>query len=160
DFRDRAIIIELPVVPDDRRRTEEEVRARLEEARPRLLGALLDAVATALQRKDHVKPASLPRMADFTRWVAAASPALGWREGEFTKLGLESRDEAGLQALSLWPVMDALEHTLGHHEGAWEGTVGELLEALNRARPRSPGPPPADWPRSARALGGQVKRYE
>jgi hypothetical protein len=160
DLLDRATVIEVPSIPDERRLPEEAVWGRLEEARPRLLGALLDAVVTALQRQGTVKLPRLPRMADFALWVEAASPALGWQEGEFTELFFQARDEADMHTLTLWPVMEPLEQILRGHEGAWEGTVGELLEELNGARSRSAGPPPADWPRSPRWLGGQLRRHE
>ncbi len=54
-----------------------------ESARPRILGALLDAVVLALKRENHVHAASWPRMADFARWVVAAEPRLPWPAGSF-----------------------------------------------------------------------------
>jgi hypothetical protein len=45
DLLDRAIILELPRIAEDKRLTEEEFYRRFHETRPRILGALLDAVS-------------------------------------------------------------------------------------------------------------------
>ena len=57
--------------------------ARYEEARPRILGALLTAASTALARIHRVKLEEIPRMADFAIWAVAAEPAWGLEEGAF-----------------------------------------------------------------------------
>jgi hypothetical protein len=69
---------ELPPIAEDRRRPASEFWREFEAARPRILGALLDAVSQALRRAPGVRLPRLPRMADFAIWVTAAAPALGW----------------------------------------------------------------------------------
>src|SRR5262249_29701689 len=49
DLADRAIILQLPVIEDARRLTERSFWERFQEARPRVLGALLAAVSWALR---------------------------------------------------------------------------------------------------------------
>ena len=49
DALDRIIEIPLEPIPETQRVTDEQIRAELDAARPRLLGALLDHVATVLE---------------------------------------------------------------------------------------------------------------
>ncbi len=83
DLIDRSLVLTLPPIPEEKRQLEACVWAKFNEARPKILGALLDAVSMALKRFDDVKLSSYPRMADFTQWVTAAEPALNWPEGSF-----------------------------------------------------------------------------
>jgi putative DNA primase/helicase len=48
DLADRAIVIVLPTIPETARRSEEELYAELDEAAPRIFGALLDGLSGAL----------------------------------------------------------------------------------------------------------------
>ena len=50
DLADRAIFLTLEPIPDDKRKLETELWAAFEAARPRILGALLDAVVVGLRR--------------------------------------------------------------------------------------------------------------
>src|SRR5262249_9225206 len=83
DLLDRCVNVHLPSIPDSERKSEAELWARFEAARPRILGALLHAVAVALGRLPSVRIDGLPRMADFTCWAVAAEPALGVPPGSF-----------------------------------------------------------------------------
>ena len=49
DLRDRGILFELPVILSRRRKPEREFWSDFDEARPHILGALLDAASTALR---------------------------------------------------------------------------------------------------------------
>src|SRR5262249_23949511 len=55
DLLDRCVLLTLPPITEDRRRDERELFAAFHEARPRILGALLDAVSTALRRRDTLR---------------------------------------------------------------------------------------------------------
>ena len=76
DLRDRSLVVELPPIPPEKKRTERMFYRELEAVRPRVLGALLDAASAALRNLDRVELRELPRMADFAVWVAAAEEAL------------------------------------------------------------------------------------
>src|SRR5262249_32777556 len=78
DLEDRSVSLTLPVIPPGRRRDEEGLWRQYEAARPRVFGALLDAVSTALRGHAHVRLEVKPRMADFAVWSVAAAPALGY----------------------------------------------------------------------------------
>ena len=83
DLLDRCLLLSLPTIPDAWRRNERELLQDFAALRPRVLGALLDAVSAALRNLDAAHLARAPRLADFARWVTAAEPALGWPAGTF-----------------------------------------------------------------------------
>ena len=81
DLADRALTIHLQAVSESTRRPEDDLWADFEAVRPRVLGALLDAVSAALCNVSDVKLERPPRMADFAKWCTAAEPGLGWDKG-------------------------------------------------------------------------------
>ena len=100
DLADRAIFLTLEPIPNDKRKLEAEMWAAFEVVRPRILGALLDAVATGLKRLPEIRLKKLPRMADFAIWATACETALRhrdgtcWEEGTFVKVYDDNIDEA------------------------------------------------------------------
>jgi len=74
-------------------------------ARPRILGALCDAVSAALRNVDKMRIERSPRMADFVKWIAAAEPGLGRREGTATELlrELNNRVAERIRNARRWP---------------------------------------------------------
>ncbi len=83
DLLSRTNILTLPEMPKCARRTEEDFAAEADKLRPRVFGALLSGVASALKRRDEIPPVELPRMADFATWVWRACPGLGWEREAF-----------------------------------------------------------------------------
>ena len=65
DLADRAIFLSIPPITEVHRRPEAEFWRKFEIARPRILGALLDAAAQGLRTLPQVRLQRLPRMADF-----------------------------------------------------------------------------------------------
>ena len=65
DLADRTIFLTMGSLRDEQRRPETELWQQFELARPRILGALLDAVAHGLRMRDCMQFVRLPRMADF-----------------------------------------------------------------------------------------------
>lgn len=155
DLLDRSILLNLPVIPPGARKEEKQLWAEYEHARPRLLGALCDAVSTALARQQKVVRKDLPRMADFAIWATAAEPALGINNGEFMAAYTGNRaaaNDLALDASAVWPVLHPL---LDLEE--YEGTAADLLSRLEskadqRTRERK------GWPGTAAVLSKQLKR--
>ena len=75
DLADRAILLMLAPIAERQRRPETVLWREFELARPRILGALLDAAAHGLQMLPQVRLQWLPRMADFALWAAACESA-------------------------------------------------------------------------------------
>lgn len=156
DLLDRAILFNLPPIPEDRRRPEETFWREFEEARPRILGGLLDAVAEGLRNIESVKLDKLPRMADFARWVVACEPALPWKPGAFMEAYAGNRAEAVDLALESDLVASAIRELLTERD-EWSGTATELLENLGEYTTEQQRKSRA-WPKTARGLAGRVRR--
>ena len=65
DLLDRSLLVQLPTILPGNRLAEHNFWAASEQARPRILGALYDAVAGALANVGRPSSNGLPRMADF-----------------------------------------------------------------------------------------------
>lgn len=156
DLLDRSIISHLPIIPDDERRNEKDLWPKFEAARPSILGALLDAVSVALDKVDSIQFDRLPRMADFALWAGAAEPALGLKPGAFIAAYSGNRAAANDLALEALPVAQVII-TFMEREAEWTGTASELLKELN-AIAGEDGQKQQGWPKSARVLGGALKR--
>src|SRR3989454_10301520 len=76
DLGDRAIFLTLAPVGEAQRRPESELWCAFEIARPRILGALLDAAVHGLSALGRVHLNRLPRMADFALWATACETGL------------------------------------------------------------------------------------
>jgi hypothetical protein len=156
DLLDRSLTLTLPTIPDERRRDEEGLLQDFEAVRPRVLGALLDAVSAALRNRAGVRLREKPRMADFACWVVAAEPSLGWPDGAFIDAYLGNRNAANELALESSPAAAMVLAFMAHHE-LWEGTLAELLAALDKMADDKTKKL-RDWPTKPRALSGQLRR--
>lgn len=158
DFRDRCLRVVLPRLNEDATRDEATLWQAFEATRPRLLGALLDAVSAALRCWREVRFARTPRMADFARWMAAAElgGALPWEPGTFLRVYLDQRDAVAREALEGDALAAALLALLDGRD-RWEGTAAELLAELN-AQMDEATRRQKTWPQSPRALAGRLRR--
>lgn len=155
DLLDRALITYLKPIADADRRSEREFWAAFDRARPRLLGALLDAVVAAHRRLPEVRLEGRPRLADFAEWVAAAEPALGWVPGSFLAVYQGNRAAGTDLALDVSPVAVVMRDLA--ERGPWTGTATELLDRLTALAGERMTKQPA-WPRSPRALSNALRR--
>jgi hypothetical protein len=155
DLLDRAIIQDLPTIPDDQRKPEAELWADFEKKRPEILGAVLDVISSALRRLDHITHERLPRMADFARWIMAAEQALGWTEGTFTAAYEENRRSANLVSLEASLIASPLQALVQHKR--WTGSATELLTAL-RGYVDEPTHKERHWPKNGKVLSDMLRR--
>jgi hypothetical protein len=156
DLLDRSLVVSLPPIPEDRRQTERALIGEFERLRPRILGALLDAVVAALRNLDKTAEIKLPRMADFALWMMAAEPGLGWKSGTFMAAYQTNREVANEVAIEASPIA-ALLLDLLVREGDFEGTAGDLLLLLNgRADPNAMRK--REWPQTPSRLSNVLKR--
>jgi len=111
------------------RRDEAQFWREFEQARPRILGSLLDAASAGLRNLPNVRLDQLPRMADFAIWVNACEESLGMKPGEALSAYQSNRVEThnlALESSSLYEPAAELAR-----EG-FSGTVAELHARLNR----------------------------
>ena len=152
DLASRAIALRAPLLEEyqDERR----LNAAYAAAHPRVLGALLDCLSVALRNHSSVVlKGTAPRMVDFTRWVEAAAPALGWEPGSFMEAFKRNQAQGKRIVLEASPLATAIYAVA--LEG-FDGTASALLQLLNdrehdRGRERG-------WPRTANRLSGDLTR--
>jgi putative DNA primase/helicase len=157
DLADRSVTIHLAAIPDADRRPEDELLADFEKARPRILGALLDAVSRALANIATVKLDRAPRMADFAKWITAAEPALGWKPGEFLAAYSGNRRDVVEAAFDADAVAVAIWKLLADQPEGFQGTATELLAAINALVPE-PTRKSRFWPENPAQLGNRLAR--
>ena len=92
-----------------------------EQERPAILGAILDAVSTALRNEATVTLDEHPRMADFAEWIVAAEPALPWEAGAFLTAYTATRQDANDLTLEASPVAQARARLHGRKRDASRG---------------------------------------
>ena len=157
DMLERSLILHLPQIKDDDRRTEREFWRSFDQSRPRILGALFDAVSAALRNFDHVDLPKKPRMADFAQWATAAETAFGWPGGAFLEAYAGNRNEVIETSLEASPVAVAVRALMSQQD-QWSGTPTELHEALgyhvSEATRKS-----RIWPKAANALTNMLRRF-
>ena len=154
DFLDRAVIVEFSELKPEVRCDEAQFWHEFELARPRILGALLDAVVIGLANLPNVRLERMPRMADFAIWVSACESALGLESGEALAAYRANCAEARNLALEASPLYEPVARLA--QEG-FSGTVTELHARLNcmtsEGMRRS-----VRWPKAPNALSGALRR--
>lgn len=153
DLLDRALTVTLPrpskYIP------EEDLWERYYAARPRMLGALLDAVALAVAREPETEIPGDLRMVDAARWVAAAEPACPWPAGAWIATYTGARAEGWRSEVEASAVASAIVRVVD--VAPWEGTAAELLTRLSEVAGER-ATKDRSWPRSPRALGAELRR--
>ena len=155
DLADRAIFLTLEPIPEERRRPETELWAAFETERPRILGALLDAVVQGLRMLPDTKLKRLPRLADFALWASACETAI-WPPGTFRLAYCGNRDEAVENVIDADPVAAAVRAMM-EAQTEWTGTATDLLDALTKKAVERVAKSKT-WPASPRALSGRLRR--
>ena len=155
DLADRAMFLTLEPISEEGRRPEAELWAAFEAERPRILGALLDAVVEGLKRLPETRLEKLPRMADFALWATACETAL-WPAGTFWSAYCDNRDEVVEDVIDADPVANAV-CAIMETRTEWTGTasdlLGDLAEITDEGVAKS-----RTWPGNPRALGGRLRR--
>jgi hypothetical protein len=157
DLGDRAIFLTLPQIGDAQRRPESELWREFEIARPRILGALLDAAVRGLRATGCVHLDRLPRMADFALWAAACETAL-WPAGTFARAYAANRRTAIESIIEADPVATCVR-ALMIDRTMWSGSASELLRlCVGHARADILSGTP--WAKNPRALAGRLRRAQ
>jgi hypothetical protein len=156
DLADRVLMAQLPEIPAEKRLPQGELNAKVEAARPRILGALLTALSQTLAQP-RPNPATLPRMADYALFAIASEKALGLRDGEFMATFNESREQSRQIVIESSPVGEAIVRLMEDTPLIWKGTISQLLKDLenhtDEATYRS-----RYFPKASNMLSRQLKR--
>ena len=149
DLGDRAIFLTLPPIGEAQRRPESELWHEFEIARPRILGALLDAVVHGVHL-DH-----LPRMADFALWATACETAL-WPAGTFARAYAANRRAAIESIIEADPIV-ACVRAIMVDRPMWTGSASDLLRLCAESA-RGDIARGTAWVTNPRALAGRLRR--
>jgi hypothetical protein len=155
DLADRAILLTLEPIPEESRRPEAEFWAAFELECPRILGALLNAVAEGLRRLPETRLPKLPRMADFALWATACETPL-WPTGTFWTAYCGNREQAVEGVIDADPVAAAVRAVMATRT-VWTGTATDLLGALGGVADERVAMS-KNWPDSPRALANRLRR--
>lgn len=167
DLVDRAVCLHLPEIPAHKRVADAVLFREYEEARPLILGGLLNGVCAAMRNLPNVKLDDAPRMADFAQWATAAESGLGLFDGAFIAAYKRNRDEAIEDALEASTVATVLLSFMrARNKLLFEGTLLELLDALRThaaggkgdKRKLSSDRLPSDFPKTPRQLAAELRR--
>jgi len=133
DLADRVLMVKLPEITEEMRLPQAELDAKVEAARPRILGALLRALSQTLAQipETKTKVKSLPRMADYALFAIASEKALGLAEGEFRTIFDQSREQSRQVVIESSPVGEAIVRLM-RDRLIWKGTASELLNELEK----------------------------
>lgn len=160
DLLDRSLIAYLKSIPDALRLSEEDLDSRFREAHPRILGALCDAVSSALRNMASISPKELPRMADAAKFVTAAEPVLGWESGTFITAMVEDRRYVRELELEAVPIARfVVDYMTASDKASWSGTATDLYAELRRVwGDREDLYFERDIPRDPVKIGNQLRR--
>jgi hypothetical protein len=149
DLAERLVPVELHRITPERRRSDEQITHDFRAVQPATLGALLDLLGDVLAVLPAVQLEQLPRMADYARILAALDQVTGW-----TTLAayVASAADVNETVLEADPIAATVRAHLTIHRHGWTGTAAQLLELI------TPESPPRAWPRTPRALAGQLRR--
>jgi len=158
DLGDRAIFLTLAPIGEAQRRPENELWREFEIARPRMLGALLDAVVHGLRALGRIHLDRLPRMADFALWAAACETAL-WPAGTFARAYAANRRTAVEGMIDADPVAACVRDIMAER-GSWTGSAAELWRAGAHRSNHDLLNECTGWPKNPRALAGRLRRAQ
>src|SRR5262249_30492859 len=139
------------------RRLETELWREFEIARPKILGALLDAAVHDLRAMGRVHLDRLLRMADFALWATSCETAL-WPAGTFARAYAENRRAAIESVIEADPIATCVR-ALMIDRNMWTGSASDLLRfyAEHARADISSG---TAWAKNPRALAGRLRRAQ
>jgi hypothetical protein len=156
DLADRSLLVNLPRIPESKRKLERELWNDFESVKPSVLGGLLNAVSYALKNVNNVKLDTLPRMADFAQWVVAAEPKLPWGTGKFMEVYKENRNEAMSAVFEIDGFSMVLKDFLEDAK-SWSGTASELKATLEQYNQDEDIVRSKYWPKSPNWVSQKIR---
>jgi hypothetical protein len=154
DLVDRTITIETPIITERLEVTE--LWREYDAERPRLLGALLDIAAQALELLPtmHIPADDRPRLVEFARLGMAVAAATGNKPDDFMLEFNASRQESLSRTIDSSPVAAAVVDMVEARPQGMTASAKEILLSLEQYRPTGCD----SWPKSAKGLGDALRR--
>lgn len=158
DLLSRCVSLDLMEIPSGAVRTEAAIWDDYRRIRPKILGALFDAVSMAIRDMEATVVTPSHRLTDAARFVSAAEPAIGLPDGYIVSAWLATQAGAQEDLSGTDPVVELLHKRMGE-EGTdvFKGTAAELCRIAIEYE-REGYKLPTDFPREAARLGEHLKR--
>lgn len=157
DLMDRLILFDMNRIEQQNCREEIELLKGFEADQPKILGAMLDALVTAMQIKPNLILENLPRMADFAVWGEAVSQATGKEPNEFLNLYMGNIHGKNEEVVFGHPVASAVMGLMQDRDH-WDGTATALLADLGEvAEQLKLDTKDNDWPKAPNSLTRRLK---
>ena len=157
DLMERSIFVELESVSQTSRRTEREIWMEFEIVKPKIFGALIEALSIALLNLPNTRLDEKPRMADFAILATSIESYFGWSEGSFLQAYNRRHNNAAFAALenSLFGTAIKMLVTNREDEG-FIGIASELEESLNNMM-HFGDRKPKGWPISPKSVSNTLR---
>ena len=152
DLADRCIFVAAERILDKDRKPKQDLMTAFEPERPRILGALLDAVSRGIATLSTITSNDWPRMADFAKW-ATACESVFTTPGSFKAAYQRNLVEAVKSLLDDDLVAVAVQRL----KLPWEGPARKMLEELNSVTGQA-HINAKDWPKEPNALSARLRR--
>jgi len=130
DLLDRAILLNLERIPDNKRIEEFVYWETFNHDKPSILGSIFTVLGRALELHSKIQLDKLPRMADFYRWGCAITQAMGQPKEKFMHAYEANVSNQHDEAIEASPVALAIIDLMESRD-FWEGTATDLLNTLN-----------------------------
>jgi hypothetical protein len=128
DLSERSIILNLPVIPADKCRSEREYWKEFELDKSAILTGLLNGLVSGLRNSPNLTLDEHPRMADVAHWVTSCEMGMGVK-GEFLKAHKRNQVSAVHGNIEASPIGAAIKELMANRH-KWVGTPTQLNAAL------------------------------
>lgn len=156
DLLDRLFSLRFERIPEDRRRTEEEIFREFEMSKARILGGILNVLSEALAIRPTIKLRQLPRMADWTLWGCAVAEAMGYGKAAFLDAYYTNIGEMNLEALRESIIGECILEFMAD-KARWTGMPTEFYDAIDQiADNLKIDKKSGGYPKAANALTGML----
>lgn len=154
DLVDRSIHIHLPRIDPSRRRDDYEFWQMFDAEHGKFLGALMNAVRSAIGRYPDVYLPEKPRMSAFAVWAVAAEKALGIENGLIIREYVKNRQAADAGMIEFNGIGSTVMRML-EAKRTFSGTYEELIAQLELYKG-----PLEHLPRSSHGVASELRRVK
>jgi hypothetical protein len=155
DLLDRSIVINLPTLKE--KADEAKFWTDFEEAKPRILGALLDAVCEVLRNFENVNLTDCDiRMMDFAKVGVAVEKVLGLADGGFVEICNQNYKDSNKIAFENNPVANVLIELVNKRDelkGTATSLFSQMYGEVDEMTKRNPA-----FPKSAQSFSNALSR--
>jgi hypothetical protein len=166
DLADRTLMIRMGESFEDKaggRKTSSQVNADFTKMQPKLLGCILDAVASGLRARHKLMPiGNLPRLADMADWLQRCEEGLKWSPGTMLTAFQDAIKEAAEDTADYDPVASAMIALMADKEtkNPWGPHLVSELWAVLKRRNQARGLQLQEFPRAPASLSRRLRELQ